>query len=405
MRNTLVPCLALISLSQLLLHADAVTEANARACAIVSVRTPPGPSRRVLAVVQTSVFEAVNAITARYGEHRLDLGSAPGASVEAAVFAATRTALLGLIPADKAAIEAWYGEALSKLPDGPPRAEGIALGERAAAGVLALRAQDGAMVPETYRPQTTPGVYVPTVIPAAPQWPGRKPWLMVSASQFRPGPPPTLASETWAHDFNEVKARGGKASTQRSQEQTVIGKFWEDNSSAIYFGVLRSLAEVPGRDITDNARLYEITAIALDDAIIAVFDAKYAYRFWRPLTAIRNGDVDGNDATEREPGWSPLIETPMHPEYPCAHCILAATLAEVVDAALPKDQPVRLSTSSLTLPGVVRSWTSTAALVEEVSNARVWSGVHYRNSTRVGEAMGHQVGRLAARQLSASRRP
>lgn len=405
MRNILLSCFALISLARPLLHADAVTEANARACAIVSVRTPPGPSRRVLAIVQASVFEAVNAITARYGEHRLDLSSAPGASVEAAVFAATRTALLGLIPADKAAIEAWYGEALAKLPDDPPRAEGIALGERAAAGVLALRAQDGATVPETYRPQTTPGVYVPTVTPAAPQWPGRKPWFMASANQFRPGPPPALTSETWAHDFNEVRALGGKASTQRSPEQTAIGKFWEDNSSAIYFGVLRSMAEVPGRDITDNARLYEITAIALDDAIIAVFDAKYAYRFWRPLTAIRNGDVDGNDATEREPGWSPLIETPMHPEYPCAHCILAATLAEVLDAALPKGPPVRLSTTSLTLPGVVRSWTSTAALVEEVSNARVWSGVHYRNSARVAEAMGHQVGQLAARQLNASRRP
>jgi len=398
--RVLISCLTLLSLSLPILRADAVTEANAKACAIVSVRTPPAPSRRVLAMVQVSVFEAVNAISGRYKDSRLNLGPVPGASVDAAVVSATRASLLGLIPVDKVAIEAWYGEALAKIPDGAQRNLGIALGEKAAAAVMALRADDGASAPETYRPLTAPGSYVPTVTPAAPQWPDRKPWTLASAKQFRPGPPPALASQTWARDFNEVKALGGKASAKRSPEQTAIGKFWEDNSSAIYFGVLRSVAEASGRDITDNARLYATAATAMDDALIAVFDAKYAYRFWRPLTAIRNGDLDGNDATDRELGWSPLIDTPMHPEYPCAHCILVATLAEILDAVLPTGQPVKLSTTSLITPGVIRSWNSAAALVEEVSNARIWSGVHYRNSAQVGEAMGHKIGRQAARELN-----
>lgn len=395
----LIPCLTLLSLATPSLRADAVTEANAKACAIVAVHTSPGHSRRVLAIVQAAVFEAVNAITGRYGDGLLRLAPAPGASLEAAVASATRVALLGLIPRDKAAIEASYAEATARLPESAAKTEGLALGGKAALGVLALRADDGASTPETYRPRTTPGAYVPTVTPAVPQWPGRKPWYLARADQFRPGAPPALASDAWAQDYNEVKTLGGKGSTLRTPEQTAIVKFWEDDSSAIYFGVLRSALETPGREVTDNARCYAVAAAAMDDAIIAVFDAKYTYLFWRPITAIRNGDQDGNEATERDPGWLPLIETPMHPEYPCAHCILVATVAEVLDAAMPGGSPVKLSTTSLTAPGVVRSWSSTAALVDEVSNARVWSGVHFRNSARTGEAMGHQVGRLAAERL------
>lgn len=393
--------LALIALPVLMLlapqvRADAVTEANAKACALVSQRTPPGPSRRTMALIQASVFEAVNAVTGRYADARLDLGRHPGASAEAAVFSATRSALLALLPADREAVEAWFREALAKVPEGPARREGVDLGAKAAEGMLALRKDDGALAPESYRPRTQPGVYVPTVIPANPQWPGRTPWVLSSARQFRPGPPPALDSATWAADFNEVKAYGGKTSAVRTAAQQEVAKFWEDTSSAIYFGVVRSAAEGLGRDLTDNARLFDAAAIAMDDALIAVFDAKYAYHFWRPITAIRNGEEDGNPATVAEPGWLPFIDTPMHPEYPCAHCILVASLAEVIEAAVPAGKPLTLSTTSLTAPGVIHRWSSTAALAEEVAQARIWAGVHYRNSTKVGEAMGRQVGRLVA---------
>ncbi|WP_306601524.1 vanadium-dependent haloperoxidase [Geothrix sp. 21YS21S-2] len=396
--------LTLLVLGSPAMRADEVTEANARTCAILAARTPPGPSRRVLAITQVAVHEAVNAATGTYKDTRLRLAPSPGASPAAAVAAATRGTLLALVPLEKPAIEAWYAEALARVPGGTARTEGIALGERAAAGVLALKADDGASVPETYRPRTAPGVYVPTVTPAFSQWPGRKPWHLEAAAQFRPGPPPALASATWARDLNESRTLGGRASRERTPEQTAIGKFWEDNTPGIYFGVLRSVAEAPGRELAANARWFAFAATALDDATIAVFDAKYAYLFWRPLTAIRNADQDGNEATERDPGWAPLIDTPMHPEYPCAHCINAAAFAEVLEAGLSGSGVVKLSATSLTAPGVVRSWSSTSAMVEEVANARVWSGVHFRNSTQVGEAMGHKVGRLVAAAMVAGAR-
>jgi hypothetical protein len=226
-------------------------------------------------------------------------------------------------------------------------------------------------------------------------WPQRRPWLLESADQFRPAPPPALASERWARDFNEVKALGGLDSRQRSAEQTEIGRFWDYSLPAVYHGVVRSVALQPGRDVLANARLFATVAQAMDDALIAVLDAKYAYNLWRPVTAIRNGDLDGNPGTERDAGWTPLIDTPMHPEYPCAHCILAATVATVVEAE-GRDRPLPvLSTSSPTAQGAVRSWGSLDAFRQEVALARIVGGVHYRHSTEVGVAMGQRIGEWA----------
>ena len=157
---------------------------------------------------------------------------------------------------------------------------------------------------------------------------------MTRGDQFRPGPPPSLTSEAWARDYNEIKAIGSKNSTQRTPEQTAIAKFWEATAPAVYWPVARSVASVPGREVTDNARLLAVAAMAMDDGLIAVFDAKYTYNLWRPVTAIRNGDLDGNDATTRDPGWTPFIDTPMHPEYPCAHCIVSGSLGAVLEAEI-----------------------------------------------------------------------
>ena len=154
----------------------------------------------------------------------------------------------------------------------------------------------------------------------------------------------------------------------------------------------------PGRDVTQNARLLAVSGQAMVDAIDAVFDAKYQYHFWRPFTAIRNGDQDGNDATERDAGWLPFIDTPMHPEYPCAHCTIAASLGAVLKAEIGSGPTPRLSSTSPTLPGVTRSWTSVDAFTQEVLNARIYDGVHYRTSTEVGTAMGKQVGAWAAQK-------
>jgi hypothetical protein len=377
--------------------ADVVTDWNVTAADItVAAGLGPPPANRMLAMVQTAVYEAVNAITKRYPPDRATPNAAPDASVAAAVAAANRAMLSRLVPSQQAAIDKAYGSALAAIADGPAKTAGVAAGEQAAAAVLAWRADDGAGTPEQYRPATTAGAYVPTTIPAAPQWPQRKPWAMTSCDQFRPGPPPALASALWARDYNEIKAVGAKNSTTRTAAQTEIARFWEATAPTIYFPVARSVANMPGRDVTQNARLLAVTAEAMDDALIAVFDGKYFYNFWRPVTAIRNGDIDGNDATERDAGWLPFIDSPMHPEYPCAHCIVAGAVGAVLAAEIGTGSTPTLSTTSPAAPGVVRSWTSIDDFVLEVANARVYDGVHYRNSTEVGAAMGKTIGALAA---------
>jgi hypothetical protein len=377
--------------------ADAVCDWNTAAGEIiVGARMGPPPANRALAIVHTAVYEAVNAITRRYPVSTLKLDAASGASVDAAIAAASRTALAKLLPSQQSAIEAAYQAALAKVADGAAKASGIAVGEQAATAILAMRADDGAGAAEAYRPQTAPGVYVPTMIPAVTHWPQRRPWLMSSASQFRPGAPPALTSALWARDYNEIKNLGGKSNARRTVEQTQIGGFWEATLPPIFNGIVLSIADAPGREITQNARLLAAVAQAADDALLAVFDAKYRYNFWRPVTAIRNGDLDGNDATERDASWTPFIETPLHPEYPCAHCTVAAAVGTVLQAEIGSGAtPTLTTTSYLVKGGAARNWTRIDDLMQEVANARVYAGVHFRNSTEVGTAMGKQVGGLA----------
>lgn len=377
---------ALLLLSTTRAQADAVSEWNARACdAVFAAQLSPPAANRALAIVQTAVYEAVTA-AGRDGT---------AASAEAAVAAANRAALSRLAPTQQAAIDRAYQAALSPIPDGAAKTQGIALGEQAAAAALALRAADEAIAPDSWRPPTTPGAYVPTALPVGRHLSQRKPWLMTRADQFRPGPPPALSSALWARDYNEIKALGARNSTRRSAEQTQVARFWEATEPAVYAPVIRSVAEMPGRDIARNARLYAIAYQAVDDALIAVFDAKYHYSFWRPVTAIRNGDTDGNDATGRDASWTPFIDTPMHPEYPCAHCIVASTIGTVLKAELGAEPTPVLSSTSSKAPGVVHRWNRIDDFVQEVAEARICDGVHYRSSTEVGIAMGAKIGTLA----------
>ena len=377
-------------------EADAVTQWNIVAGEVVTQAKLGTPAaNRVMALTHTAAYEAANAITRRYPAVGIGLKPAPGASVDAAIAAAHRTALTRLVPTQQIAIDQAYQLALARIDDTAAKTAGIAAGEQAAVTVISQRANDGASAEEAYRPQTTAGVYVPTVIPAAPQWPSRKPWLMNSAAQFRPGPPPALTSETWARDYNEVKLLGAWNSAKRSAEQTAIARFWEATLPPIYHGLVRSVADLPGRDVMKNARLFAAVTQAMDDALIAIFDAKYHYGFWRPITAIRNGDIDGNEATERDASWQPFIDTPMHPEYPCAHCVVAAAISVVLQAEIGSGAQPTLTTTSVTANGSARTWPSLDAFVQEVANARIYDGVHFRNSTQVGTAMGKEIGALA----------
>jgi hypothetical protein len=224
-------------------YADVVTDWNIKAGeVVVEGKLGAPPANRVMAIVHTAVYEAVNAITKRYPASELNLVAAAGASVDAAVAAVNRNTLAKLLPTQQAFIDSAYQAALTKIADSTAKTEGIAVGEKAAVAILAMRAGDSVGAGEAYRPFTTAGVYVPTVIPAASQWSLRKPWLMTSSAQFRPAPPPALNSALWARDYNEAKAFGGRNSTSRSAEQTAIARFWEATLPPIYHGVLHSVA-------------------------------------------------------------------------------------------------------------------------------------------------------------------
>jgi len=349
------------------------------------------PHARAMAIMHLAMFEAVNSLGPRYAPYRQRLPAEAGASADAAAAVAAHDVLKRIYPQQAPGFEAELLAALNRGADGPAKAAGIRLGEQAAARLLAERADDGSAAPDTYRPFTLAGSYVPTTPPLFSSWGQVRPFAMRRADALRPPPPYALDSARWARDYNEIKTLGAKHGSSRTPEQTEIARFWALSGPATYNPVTRQVAAAQQLDLLDNARLFALSAMATADAAIAIFDAKYAYGFWRPVTAIRNGDVDGNDATERDAGWEPLIPTPMHPEYPCAHCIFQGSAAAVL-RALYGDVVPRFSLSSSTAPGVVRSYGRLSDYVAEVVDGRIYEGVHYRLSGEVGAQMGRQLG-------------
>jgi len=375
--------------------ADVVMDWNAKADAIAAEKQlPPVTHGRGLAIMHVAMFEAVNSVERRYAPYRLTLTADRGTSKEAAAAVAGYEVLVALYPDQKAGLDATLTPALAGVADGDAKTKGIALGRQAAAGTLALRANDGATAPESYRPHTTPGQYVPTVVPASITAGAITPWVMTGGSQFRPAAPPALDSETWTRDLNEIREIGGRSSTTRTQEQTNVGRFWFLVGPRTYNPIVRQVAKARDMDIVDCARLYALASMAGNDAYIAVFDAKYAYNLWRPVTAIRNADITANSATARDATWLPLGDTPMHPEYPCAHCIVSAAVSTVL-RGIAGDDVGEISLTSPTAPGVTRTWKKLQDYSDEVANARIWAGFHYRFSTEVGKDMGRKIGELA----------
>jgi len=377
--------------------ANVITDWDEKAVSVVTPMaslggTVPYMAQRFMGMVHCAMFDAVNSIERRYQPYLVQLPADPTASKEAAA-AAAAAAVLATIDAKTAdEVHGALAAYLAAIPDGPAKSDGIKLGAAVAAKVLEARANDGSGAPDDYRPRTTAGVYVPTAYTLAPWWPNLKPFAMTKGSQFRPDPPIALESKEWATDYNEIKEYGGLNSTKRTAEQTETARFWLIGAPAAYHPFVRQLATAKQMSVIDSARFMTLVAVGLNDAIIAVLDAKYHYDFWRPVTAIRNGDIDNNPATEREATWQPIAPTPMHPEYPCAHCILSGSVAGVVKAALGTTDIPEIATTSPTAPGVTHRWTNMTALTDEVANARIWSGFHYRFSTRVGTDMGLRIG-------------
>jgi len=373
--------------------ADVITDWNEKAVAFVTGKMAPAAGQRVVTIMHVAMFDAVNSIDRRYQPYRTQLPAAASTSKEAAAAAAAGTVLGSLNPQAEGEFRSATAAYLAAIPDSDAKAQGIKLGEAVAAKILEARANDGADAPDSYRPKTKPGVYVPTPPMISSTWPNLKPFALTSQSQFRPEPPIALTGEQWAADYNEIKDLGAKTSTKRSARQTEDARFWLITGPQSADPIVRQLAKAKEMSVIDCARFMALVAVAAADAGIAVFDAKYQYDFWRPLTAIRNGDIDDNPATERDATWQPIDNTPMHPEYPCAHCIISGAVAAAVEAALGTAEIPEVSMTSPTAPGVTHRWTNIRAYNEEVSHARIWAGFHYRFSVRVGQDMGRKVGR------------
>jgi len=360
---------------------------------------PPPTVSRAMAILHVAMFDSVNSIEQRYKPYLVRLPSAPDTSKEAAAAAAAAAVLVKLAPDAAADVQSSLASYLATLPDGEAKSNGVKLGQEVAAKILEAREKDGASVADAYRPRTQPGVYIPTPITVGSQFPNVTPFALASPSQFRAKPPPSLKRAEWARDYNEIKDLGAKNSTKRTAQQTEDARFWLLVGPRAANPLPRQVVIAKNMDLLDSARFMALVSVATVDAIIAVFDAKYKYEFWRPITAIRNGDIDGNLTTERDATWQPIDATPMHPEHPCAHCIVSSSIAAVIQGLPGTDEIPEVSLTSPFVPGVTHRFTNLRAYSDEVANARICAGFHYRFSTVAGREMGQKIGAYVVKSV------
>jgi hypothetical protein len=357
----------------------------------------PAHSSISIAFAQAAVYDAVVAIEGGYEPYQVRLVRLPAASVDAAVAAAAHHVLVYYFPAQQAALDADYANSLAAIPDGAAKAAGIAVGQATAAGIIARRQGDGYQADIGFTmPPVGPGVWqLPAGQTPVTPWVSKlQPFLLRSPDQFRPRPPLALASKAWARDFHEVKTIGGLNSQARTAEQTDIARFWTTQPIAQYNTAFRDIAQRRHLNVVQAARLFAMGNMVGADAAIACFDAKYTYLFWRPQFAIPQGDADGNPATVGDPTWTPLLATPAHPEFPSGHSCLTSSEAEVLTAFFGTDR-IDLNMTS-TVPNLVHStrhFDRATDLLQEVMNARVWGGIHFRDATVKGGMLGRQVAR------------
>jgi hypothetical protein len=353
-------------------------------------------------IAQLAMFDAVNAVLdGPYRPFASKPASAAGASPDAAAIRAAYIVALNEFPTIKALVDSAYDTSIASVIASPQAIlDGIEVGNSAANAVLAARAADNRndLELDGYTPGSGPGVWIPTPPAFAnPQTPFLQfvtPFGYDDASRFRPPPPPALDSRKYTIDYNEIKDLGRGTDSSRTAEQAATALFWSPSASALWTANIRSMAS--SMDLLTAARFEAIGIAAVANALIACWDAKYTYMFWRPITAIRTGESDGNAETESDPAWTPFIVTPNHPEYPSAHTTVGASVLGFYTIWFDTDQfPLTFKG----LGGAVRNYTSVNQIHAEEGNARVWGGMHWRNSTEVGSAVGSKVGKYTGTHL------
>lgn len=355
-------------------------------------------------IVQLAMFDAVNAaLNGPYRGFASKPEAAPDASAEAAAIRAAYIVALHEFPTPTATamIQATYSASLAGVVDTPDAiTHGIEVGEFAANNVIDARKDDNRNYPELtgYSPTTGPGMWVPTpngtINPQSPFLQFVTPFGYEQPSRFRPAPPPALDSKTYTTDYNEINDVGRLSDSSRTAEQSATAQFWSPSATALWIANVRSLAS--SMDLLTAARFEAIGIAAATNGLLAAWDGKYTYMFWRPVTAIRAGDTDGNSDTQPDPSWLPFIVTPSHPEYPAAHTTVGASVLGFYTVWFGTDQfPLQFKG----LNGIVRNYSSVNEIHAEEGNARVWGGMHFRNSTEVGTAVGSKVGKYTATHL------
>jgi hypothetical protein len=377
---------------------------------------------RTLAMVQGAVHDALNAITRRYAAYYFEEPGAPGASPEAAVATAAHTVLVGVVPsfgtpaqkvAASAIIEEAYTAAMRRGAAGPAKGHGVAVGRAAGAAMLALRKDDGVTRDAPYTPGNGPGKwrphpnpdppnppianpdvargYAPSILPG---WGNVTPFILLSAAQFWLPGPPALTSATYAKDYNEVKNVGGQVSQARTADQTETARFWFQRPSSWYL-IARTVASQRGLDAWDSARLLGLMSLAMADGYIAGFKIRYVYDLWRPVTAIREGDTDGNDATVGDPSWNSLQNTPAVSDYPSTQSIFSGAASTVLAGVLGTDKVSFSITSGPPFPDIKRAFTSFSQTARESADSRVYAGIHFRTACEDGLSLGRKIAQRA----------
>ncbi len=372
-----------LSLAALPARADIITDWNQTAMTtLLRAQLPSGAPTRALAIMHAAMFEAVNSIEPRYQPYKASLEAPKGASTAAAASAAAYRVIASIVPAQAAALEGRHKVLIAGVPEGPNKDAGIAVGEKAAAVILAARANDGADFSPAYTPIEGKGRYVLTssAIMASPSLSKMQTFIIANSREFRPPPPPDIESEQSLRDLAEVKAIGDKDSALRTPQQTMIANYHVPPGFITWNGIARHAVQAKALDIVESARAMALLNFATMDGQSSIWDAKFTYNGWRPVTAIRAGGG----------AWTALLSEPMHPEYPCAHCGIGAAAATVMEGLFGTGP---FPFSAVAMPNMPpRAFGSFREFETEEAVSRIYGGVHFRWSNAVGETVGKQVG-------------
>ena len=396
-RKIIVGVVAVLLMSSGMASADVVLHWNEIMLNTIGAENPFAQVR-FAAITQTAVFEAVNSITGDYEPYLGTINAPPGASAKAAAVAAAHIVLKNYFPSSAVNLDLARATSLAAIPDGQAKDDGIAVGEAAAAAMIANRASDGSAVPEFYMPPSAnPSEWQPTPPLCPPaggiflHWRNLTPFAIWKADQFRSSPPPALTSNKYSKAYNEVKEVGEFKSTARPQDRTEVARFATAGAVRIWNQAVSQASAAQGKSLSENARAFALLNMAINDGLISAMDTKYHYVFWRPYTAIRAGDTDGNRKTDPDVAWMTFIDTPCFPSYPSAHASASyagRTIAEKIFGSKGHD----ITLWHPNFPDAILHYTKFSQMTDDIDDARVYGGIHFRFDQEAGARQGRQVG-------------